>query len=149
MQNGQRTEEAFRDLESLGLTNVSTDRTRAFGRGSLGARPTVDDLCGHCARGKVAIGPEGRVWPCVLGRFITLGNVKEQPLADIWASSGTAAARKAIEEAHADDLQSCTPPQFLPMCGPCGPCPPSFSACDPKTAEAGGEAATIGTPDPM
>jgi radical SAM protein with 4Fe4S-binding SPASM domain len=145
--DGQRAEGALRDLAALGLTAVGTDRTRRFGRGSCGVQPTVADLCGHCAHGKIAIGPDGEVWPCVLGRFITLGNVLRTPLADIWNSASTAEARRVIEEAHRDGpAQSCTPPQFLPMCGPCSPCVPSFSHCDPRAADDHTVAATIGTP---
>ncbi len=136
---GQRAEGAVRDLGALGVDAVGADRTRAFGRGGCGVRPTVDDLCGYCAHGKIAVGPDGDVWPCVLGRFITLGNALRTPLADIWNSSSTDEARRMIKEAHTDGLpQSCTPPQFLPVCGPCGPCVPSVEQCDPRAADGGG-----------
>jgi hypothetical protein len=69
---GQRAREAAQDLLSLGVEEVGGDRTRAFGRGSRGAAPTIADLCGHCAHEKCAIGPNGDVWPCVLGRFLTM-----------------------------------------------------------------------------
>ncbi|MFD7288921.1 radical SAM protein [Streptomyces sp. NPDC059863] len=39
----QRAEDAFRDLKDLGLSAVGGDRTRAIGRASKGARPTVAD----------------------------------------------------------------------------------------------------------
>lgn len=141
----QRAVQAQQDLKELGLTVVGADRTRAFGRASRGATPTMADLCGHCADGKVAVGPDGDVWPCVLGRFISLGNVKATPLADIWAGPATRRARSEIEAAHGNmPAQSCTPPQFLPMCGPCSPCVPSVGHCDPRIADA--PAATIGSP---
>ncbi|MFE0186944.1 radical SAM protein [Streptomyces sp. NPDC058989] len=139
----QRVHGAARDLAALGVQHVGGDRTRAFGRASKGAAPTVDDLCGHCALGQCAIGPDGSVWPCVLGRFITLGNVHDSPLAEIWNGNRTAEARSEIAAAH--DLkpaESCTPPQFLPSCGPCGPCVPSVGNCDPREAELAGT--TIG-----
>lgn len=140
---GQRVQEAHQDLKSLGLEVVGADKMRAFGRASQGAAPTVADLCGHCADGKVAIGPDGDVWPCVLGRFISMGNVKDVSLADIWAGPATRRARSEIEAVHGNlPAQSCTPPQFLPMCGPCGPCVPSVANCDPRAADA----ATIGAP---
>ncbi|WP_328385569.1 radical SAM protein [Streptomyces sp. NBC_00400] len=141
----QRVHEAAEDLTTLGVQHVGGDRTRAFGRGSNGAHPTVDDLCGHCALGQCAIGPDGNVWPCVLGRFITLGNIRETPLAEIWNSPGTAEARAEIAAAQGlKPAQSCTPPQFLPSCGPCSPCVPSVGHCDPQ--EAAPAAATIGAP---
>ncbi|WP_370748229.1 SPASM domain-containing protein [Streptomyces sp. MnatMP-M17] len=61
------------------------------------SRPTVADLCGQCAQGKLAIGPDGDVWPCVIGRFISLGNVLVSPLKDIWAGPATRRARAEIE----------------------------------------------------
>ncbi|MFJ2178572.1 radical SAM protein [Streptomyces sp. NPDC087851] len=142
---GQRTEEAVHDLSSLGLTVVGGDHTRRFGRGSNGVQPTVGDLCGHCAHGKCAIGPDGDVWPCVLGRFISLGNVRHASLDEIWNGVPTTNARQEIEAAHGPDgasVEACTPPQFLPMCGPCSPCVPSVGNCDPRPSGA----ATIGVP---
>ncbi|MFD9205910.1 radical SAM protein [Streptomyces sioyaensis] len=141
----QRVQQAVEDLTALGAT-AGTDRNRAFGRASHGARPAIEDLCGHCALGQVAIGPDGVVWPCVLGRFITLGNVRETPLAEIWSSAGTSEARAEIAKTHERVAlgEACTPPQFLPSCGPCGPCVPSVGHCDPK--EAAPNPATIGAP---
>ncbi|MBQ0830228.1 radical SAM/SPASM domain-containing protein [Streptomyces tagetis] len=141
----QRTLQAQQDLNELGLTVVGADRWRAFGRAGQGAAPTMADLCGHCADGKVAIGPDGDVWPCVLGRFISLGNVKDFPIEDIWSGPATRRARSEIQAAHRNlPAQNCTPPQFLPMCGPCSPCVPSVGHCDPRVAD--GPAATIGSP---
>ncbi|MEU9111845.1 radical SAM/SPASM domain-containing protein [Streptomyces sp. NPDC048483] len=147
VREGQRVHQAARDLTELGVGHVGGDQSRAFGRAGKGAVPTIDDLCGHCALGQCAIGPDGNVWPCVLGRFITLGNVRETPLAEIWNSTTTTQARAEIAAAH--DLkpaESCTPPQFLPSCTPCGPCVPSVGHCDPKEADAEPVAVTIGAP---
>ncbi|MFF4220672.1 radical SAM protein [Streptomyces nondiastaticus] len=141
----QRVGAAVTDLQNIGVGHVGGDRTRAFGRAGKGADPTVNDLCGHCALGQVAIGPEGNVWPCVLGRFITLGNVRETPLADIWNSTRTVEARAEIAAAHGlKPAERCTPPQFLPSCGPCGPCVPTVGHCDPKEADIPPATATIG-----
>lgn len=145
VQPGQRAVQAQQDLKDLGLTVVGADRARAFGRASRGAAPTMADLCGHCADGKIAIGPDGSVWPCVLGRFITLGNAKETSIADIWNGRSVRRARSEIQAAlGTGPAQTCTPPQFLPMCGPCSPCVPSVGHCDPRIADA--PAATIGSP---
>ncbi|QEU93689.1 radical SAM protein [Streptomyces kanamyceticus] len=143
---GQRVDEAVRDLLALGVETVGGDRTRAFGRASKGVAPTIADLCGHCAHEKCAIGPTGDVWPCVLGRFLTLGNVLQTPLADIWGGAQMTKVAADIAAVHGDGAQSCTPPQFLPMCGPCGPCVPSVGHCDPRAADAVTEVATIGAP---
>jgi radical SAM protein with 4Fe4S-binding SPASM domain len=139
----QRVSEAAEDLLSLGVGQVGGDRTRAFGRASKGAAPTIADLCGHCAHEKCAIGPTGDVWPCVLGRYLKIGNVQESPVSEIWGGLRMGEVLADIRAVHGDGAQSCTPPQFLPMCGPCGPCVPSVGHCDPKEAESG---ATIGQP---
>ncbi|MFF9350507.1 radical SAM protein [Streptomyces sp. NPDC014734] len=143
---GQRVQEAARDLAALGVEEIGGDRTRAFGRASRGAAPTIADLCGHCAHEKCAIGPTGDVWPCVLGRFLTIGNVRDTPLAEIWGGPQMTRVTADITAVHGERAQSCTPPQFLPMCGPCQPCVPSVGHCDPREADAGAEAATIGAP---
>ncbi|WP_306320446.1 MULTISPECIES: radical SAM protein [unclassified Streptomyces] len=143
---GQRVEAAAKDLLALGVETVGGDRTRAFGRAGQGSAPTVEDLCGHCAHEKCAIGPTGDVWPCVLGRFLPLGNVLELPLADIWGGAQKARVTAEITAVHGEGAQSCTPPQFLPMCGPCSPCVPSVGHCDPREADAAAETATLGPP---
>ncbi|MFI6049653.1 radical SAM protein [Streptomyces violascens] len=146
VREGQRVQEAAQDLSALGVGTVGGDRTRAFGRASKGAAPTIGDLCGHCAHEKCAIGPDGSVWPCVLGRFLTLGNVRATPLAEIWGGHQMTDVTAEIEAVHGTGAQSCTPPQFLPMCGPCGPCVPSVGHCDPKETDSPAGAATIGAP---
>ncbi|MGW0942380.1 radical SAM protein [Streptomyces sp. NPDC002623] len=141
VRSGQRAFEATQDLLGLGVEQVGGDRTRAFGRGSSGAAPAIADLCGHCAHEKCAIGPDGNVWPCVLGRFLNIGNVKEAPLAEIWGGLRMGEVLADIRAVLGDGAQSCTPPQFLPMCGPCSPCVPAVAHCDPSEADS---AATIG-----
>ncbi|NEC22773.1 radical SAM protein [Streptomyces parvus] len=138
----QRVQEAAQDLVSLGVGTVGGDRTRAFGRASRGAAPAVADLCGHCAHEKCAIGPTGDVWPCVLGRFLPMGNVLDSPLPEIWGGERMQDAVDEISSVHGEGAKACTPPQFLPMCGPCGPCVPSVGHCDPKEADS---VASIGT----
>ncbi|MFE2290063.1 radical SAM protein [Streptomyces sp. NPDC059452] len=134
VREGQRVQEAARDLVSLGVPQVGGDRTRAFGRAGKGDSPTVKNLCGHCAQEKCAIGPTGDMWPCVLGRFLTMGNVRTTSVAEAWTGEKAAKVTAEITAVHGSGVQSCTPPQFLPMCGPCGPCVPSVGHCDPQEA---------------
>jgi MoaA/NifB/PqqE/SkfB family radical SAM enzyme len=86
LSGGQRVEAARASLASLGVRSIGADRSRAVGRASAGGL-TVRELCGRCGRGRgrgrAAISPDGEVWPCVIGRFLTAGNVKQQPLAEI------------------------------------------------------------------
>lgn len=144
LRDGQRATEAVADLRQLGTYEVGADRMRAFGRASQGARPAISDLCGHCSHGKAAVGPTGEVWPCVLSRFLPVGNVREQGLAEIWAGARLAETRAAITDVHGKGAgaDACTPPQFLPMCGPCAPCVPSVGHCDPAEATISGATIT-------
>jgi MoaA/NifB/PqqE/SkfB family radical SAM enzyme len=114
VRQGQRVREAARDLSTLGVATVGGDRTRAFGRAGKGVEPTIEDLCGHCAHEKCAIGPTGDVWPCVLGRFLNIGNVLDAPLSDIWGGERMAEVLAAITAAHGGGAQSCTPPAIPP-----------------------------------
>ncbi|GAA2239162.1 hypothetical protein GCM10010232_27600 [Streptomyces amakusaensis] len=115
----QRGPAAHQDLLALGVSNVGGDRQRPFGRASLGAKPTPADLCGHCAQGRLAIGPNGDVWPCTMGRFIPVGNVREASLTAIWNSTEMTTARTRIAQAT---TQACAAgPVCLPACGPCLP----------------------------
>ncbi|MFG1616861.1 SPASM domain-containing protein [Nonomuraea wenchangensis] len=78
----QRVEAAVADLMALGVTRIGTDRVRGIGRGTS-TSPQVAELCGRCGRTKAAISPDGEVWPCVMGRWMSAGNVRATPLADI------------------------------------------------------------------
>ncbi|WP_241845671.1 SPASM domain-containing protein [Streptomyces silvensis] len=105
----------------------------------------MEDLCGHCAHEKCAVGPTGDVWPCVLGRFLKLGNMQTASLAEVWGSEQMAAIEAELTAVHGEGRQRCTPPQFLPMCGPCQPCVPSLGHCDPRKQEQATATASIAT----
>jgi MoaA/NifB/PqqE/SkfB family radical SAM enzyme len=52
VQHGQRIEQARAELEALGVTEIGTDHLRQVGRGIRQLQPSIDQLCGHCARGR-------------------------------------------------------------------------------------------------
>jgi MoaA/NifB/PqqE/SkfB family radical SAM enzyme len=83
---GQDTARAEAQLRALGVTKTAIDRARGVGRAADGQQPVTSELCGQCGRGRAAIGPDGQVTPCVLGRFLVAGNVKDAPLSDILVS---------------------------------------------------------------
>jgi MoaA/NifB/PqqE/SkfB family radical SAM enzyme len=83
---GQDSARAEADLRALGVTSIRVDRARGVGRAARGRVPVVSELCGQCGRGRAAIGLDGQVTPCVLGRFLVAGNVKDAPLDDILES---------------------------------------------------------------
>ncbi|MEU0517195.1 radical SAM/SPASM domain-containing protein [Streptosporangium sp. NPDC006007] len=80
----QDVQGAIADLKSMGVVTIGTDWVRPYGRG-VGDRPVndVSKLCGRCGDGKAAVNPDGDVWPCVMSRWMTAGNVRETPLGDI------------------------------------------------------------------
>jgi MoaA/NifB/PqqE/SkfB family radical SAM enzyme len=75
-------------LRSLGVSDIGIDRSRAVGRA---AHAPVDgdraqELCGGCALPRLAIDPDGWVYPCVLSRWLPVGNVSKASLAEIATS---------------------------------------------------------------
>jgi MoaA/NifB/PqqE/SkfB family radical SAM enzyme len=143
--DGQRTGQARAELEALGVTRIRTDRVRRLGR-AASTGPDVSQLCGNCGRGIAAVLPSGEVCPCVMARWLTAGNVRDVPLAEILSGPALAAATASIPArprragssdpcapdcAPASDSDICPPPAGL-ACGPdsCGPdgdsdsCPP-------------------------
>jgi MoaA/NifB/PqqE/SkfB family radical SAM enzyme len=123
---GQRGKQAEGELLQLGIRDVRTDHIRPFGRGAHGACPRLEKLCGMCGRAKFAVLPDGRVTPCVFSRWMDLGNVHHQPLAEIYSGEPMNAARAELERVFPH-----TAPRSGPTCLP--ECNPSFDTCSPQT----------------
>lgn len=131
---GQRSQAAASELATLGVGDVSIDRLRGVGRGAGGHQPGVSALCGQCAHGVIAISPDGDVWPCVFSRWMTVGNVIEQELADILFGSDAARVRQDLQDRFARDRRTlpCVPKMCDPQCGPsCGPACRPAGNCRP------------------
>jgi MoaA/NifB/PqqE/SkfB family radical SAM enzyme len=77
---GQRADEAVRELGALGVADVGRDMLRQFGRGTV---PDPSQACGQCGRGVLAVLPDGSVTPCPLTRWLKAGNVRDMPLGEI------------------------------------------------------------------
>lgn len=133
LRHGQRVDQARAELLSLGVTEFGFDRLRQVGRGVRDRRHDLSELCGHCGRGKIAIAPNGDVWPCVFSRWMSVGNVRQQALADIVTGSAISEAEQQIATAakkpgnKPDGKPGCDPlccpstmcdPQCSPSCGP-------------------------------
>jgi MoaA/NifB/PqqE/SkfB family radical SAM enzyme len=128
---GQRLEQARAELADLSVLDVHTDRLRQVGRGVRDQAPDGSQLCGHCAHGVVAVSPTGDVWPCVFARWMSLGNVRRTPLAEIVA--GPAMDRAQRELAVGTPAAICDP-----RCCPNTMCDPLCSpSCSPSCAPAG------------
>jgi MoaA/NifB/PqqE/SkfB family radical SAM enzyme len=118
VRDGQRIHEAQADLATLGVTSTGTDRLRHFGRGQgEHAACDVSELCGHCGDGRAAIGPSGEVSPCIMSTWLTAGNVREKPLAEILRSQDMATITAMIPPAAAgpcDPGAECRPDAYPP-----------------------------------
>jgi MoaA/NifB/PqqE/SkfB family radical SAM enzyme len=142
--DGQRVEQARDELAALGFDGeVRVDHLRGVGRGIRAATPDTSQLCGQCGSGKVAIAPDGSVWPCVFSRWLPVGNVLHDPLVEILNGPTMAETTSALERDFAGRPQAgpCDPacgpncgPACNPQCwptgaGPCGPrggCQPNY-----------------------
>ncbi len=114
--DGQDIEAAKQSLRELGVTDIMSDRARGVGRAAHGMEPDISELCGQCGKGRAAIGMDGQLTPCVLGRFLVAGNVRDTPLGGLFASS----ARREIVES-------------VPEVDACVVCSPGDSnACNPS-----------------
>ncbi|MFJ1756523.1 radical SAM/SPASM domain-containing protein [Kitasatospora sp. NPDC088134] len=129
---GQRVEQAVAELHALGVTDVRVDPVRAIGRAAPdGPGPGGrEELCGHCARGRAAVLPDGSVAACVMsGTMMSAGNVRCAPLAQIlagpqWAELAASIPRPAGPGGRG--ATACNPNQDGSDCAPaeteaCGP----------------------------
>jgi MoaA/NifB/PqqE/SkfB family radical SAM enzyme len=113
MEPGQRVHEAVERLHSMGVSRVDFDKLRQLGRGVHDREPRqVDQLCGGCGNGRLAVSPTGEVWPCPMSRWISLGNVTDATLADIYYASAQARhqLQAALHEANDDKDGGCAAP---------------------------------------
>ncbi|MCQ4042445.1 radical SAM/SPASM domain-containing protein [Streptantibioticus rubrisoli] len=137
--DGQRIDAARADLESLGVTEIQTDRVRGVGNATK-VLPSVSELCGNCANGRAAVMPDGTVTPCVLGRFLPAGSVKTESLAGVLSGSQWAKVAASIpRRTPACAPDSCTPKEdsCQPSPGMTGACTPADSNdCDPSRTPA-------------
>lgn len=130
--DGQRVDEARADLESLGVTRISVDHARPFGRAAEGQQPDPSGLCGQCGTGKAAIGPDGEVTPCVFSGWMGVGNVRTARLADVLGGDAKAEANAVIRREVATSgaaMGGCEP-----GCEPNDSCNPGMpgSECPPR-----------------
>lgn len=148
---------AMHELQEIGVAaeNIGVDYLRQVGRGVRDQEPSVEQLCGNCTNGVLAILPDGSVQPCVFSRWseMTVGNVREQSFGDVLEGDRLRKVRSSLNTAFSQQQQavmeeivawqppSCPPvqppcpPKCLPNCWPgCQPnCAPSCSpSCQPK-----------------
>jgi MoaA/NifB/PqqE/SkfB family radical SAM enzyme len=87
--------------------NIIEAVRRGVGRAANGAAPSVTELCGQCGKGRAAIGVDGQLTPCVLGRFLVAGNVRDTPLTELFAGDTWREILASVPELNA--CATCTP----------------------------------------
>jgi len=101
------------------------DRVREVGRGVRGGGPGVEQLCGRCGDGTLAVSPDGEVWPCVFARWLVLGRVGGTvSLAEVYRASEPARAwlrRRLRERERCGPDGGCAAPTCLPHYPTCVP----------------------------
>lgn len=122
MRDDQRVDQAYAELTSLGVTDIGMDRLRQVGRGVRDQYPSISQLCGGCARGKVAVASSGNVWPCVFARWMPVGNVRESTLVEVLSGPTMEVAFNQLEHREKS---------IKGKCGPDSRCDPSKSDCQP------------------
>jgi MoaA/NifB/PqqE/SkfB family radical SAM enzyme len=127
MRDGQRTEEARAEMAALGVARVHVDRVRGVGNAAKTLIPSTSELCGRCADGKAAILPDGKVAPCVLGRFLTAGDVKSGSLTEVFAGQQWAQLAASIPR----NRSACVPDSCTPKEDSCQPSPGVTMGCNP------------------
>jgi hypothetical protein len=106
-------------LMAAGVAHVSVDHARAVGRaGGHQGVANVDALCGGCASATLAVAADGDVWPCVMSRWLTLGNVRSQALAEIHDAAEPTRAWLAHELSCRPAGAACPPHDGGQPCGP-------------------------------
>jgi MoaA/NifB/PqqE/SkfB family radical SAM enzyme len=123
--NGQHVDEACHQLAELGVIDVKVDHLRQVGRGIRDREAAMDQLCGNCASGVLAVSPSGEVWPCVFARWMSVGNVRDAGgLRGVSTCAALSAVRAELRGEFESRRQSTEPVACKPH-GTCGPCSPT------------------------
>ncbi|WP_328914240.1 MULTISPECIES: radical SAM/SPASM domain-containing protein [unclassified Streptomyces] len=112
VREGQRIDQAITELREMGVQRIRTDRLRKIGRGDNTGQDTheITELCGHCAKGRAAVLPDGSVAGCVMsGGMMTTGSVRTTPLAEIVTSPEWDALAASIPQPRGGTHGGCTP----------------------------------------
>ncbi len=119
-------------LAGLGVQSICVDGVRRVGRGDghvrLSGRAQLEELCGDCWRGKLAVHPDGNVSPCIFSRFRTVGHIS-QSLATILKGERLHRFRKEVREMSKSKRK--TPSPKRPSAAPKTPCAPMKTPCAP------------------
>jgi len=131
VQPGQDTAAAEAEVRALGVTHVTVRPVQELGRAATAGNPSDPaELCGRCGTTIAAVLPDGQVTPCGIGRWLESGNVRDTPLADIFAAQPWQQALAAIPRQVRDCGPDCPPSGDGSDCPPASeiPCAPESNA---------------------
>jgi len=133
----QDTAAAAEVLRELGVTDIRIRPRQNLGRAARDDAPhDLAELCGRCGEGRAAIMTDGSLVPCVIGRWLDTGNVRDAPLADILAGAAwqrTLALVPRLDAAPGSpEVAECSPASDGNDCPPASnpTCSPSYCAPD-------------------
>ena len=141
-ENRGGTRETERYLRDLGVSDIGFDEVRALGRAQNACSDhdsqDLGELCGHCGHGRLAVAPDGTVYPCVMSRKWALGSVRTDSLSDLLASASLATFKGSLDVAldrrySGHDERACAPNDSIIPCYPDAPCSPK-NPCWPDKA---------------
>ena len=136
--NDDHIERTYKYLENLGVSNISIDDVRAFGRASSENREPnqlLSQLCGRCADESICVDPAGQIYPCVMSRHWAIGSIDEEGIDVISMSERWTDFRELLHGQRKEEIS------YIANCGPqdhCGPgaCKPQMGGppyCAPQT----------------
>lgn len=130
---GQDVVAAEADLRALGVSDIRVRLVQGAGRAAADGRENdLSELCGHCGIGRAAILPDGQLTPCVIGRWMHTGNVRETPIGEILAGQACREALASVPRMADPCAPECPPASDGDDCPPASQptCAPSYCAPD-------------------
>lgn len=130
---GQRIHEAAALLAELGVKHIRFDQMRQVGRGVRDVQPGPNQLCGHCTDGRLTVTASGQVQPCLISRWLKVGDARTHSLREVYDSAVLAGTLTELDEAFRRGEVRPAAPNPITACGPNngGEPPPPPCACGP------------------
>ncbi|MDE4099726.1 radical SAM protein [Phaeobacter gallaeciensis] len=134
--NAGEFENAMRFFQELGVKDIGHDYERKVGRAADDKCCGMAELCGECAKGTLAVGPDGTVSPCIMSKAWPVGTlVSDISLHEVLNSEALSDTRELIRSSV--EARRLAEPEKM-ICAPktCAPydandCAPIRGGCNP------------------
>ena len=134
--NEKNVEETQTFLKSLGVNDIGVDYAREIGRGKgeKEKKDSIDALCGRCWQGRLTVNSDGNAYPCVMSKFMPVGNVLVEGLQSIVLGERLQNNRKKVKNHHENNIirANCEPWTTCQPKGGCPPVDPCYPSCLPS-----------------